>query len=63
MFKNIKLKPQTTFYSDLLSIWFHFVTVEPMTLKELLEENLFHNDLITIVDRAIDSEYSDWQHS
>ena len=62
MFKNIKLKPQTAFYSDLLSIWFHFVTVEPMTFKELLEENLFHNDLITIGDRAIDSEYSDWQH-
>ena len=38
MFKYIKLKPQTAFYSDLLSIWFHFVTVEPMTFKELLEE-------------------------
>ena len=62
MFNNVKLKPQTSFYSNLLSIWFNFVTVEPMTFKELLKENLFQNDLIAIGDRAIDAEYSDWQH-
>ena len=58
MFNNIKLKAQTSFYSDLLFICFNFVTIEPMSFNELLKENLFHDDLITKGYKAIDSEYS-----
>ena len=61
IYKNIKEKPVSTFYADLLSVWYNFITTEPKTFEDLLEEPLYDNDLITINDRAISNEYSDWK--
>ena len=61
-YKNIKDKPFSTFYADLLSIWYNFITSEPKTFDDLLEEPLYNNDLIPINDKAISNEYSDWMN-
>ena len=61
IYKNIKDKPFSTFYADLLSVWYDFMTVEPKSFDDLLEEPLYNNDLITIDTKTISIEYSDWK--
>ena len=53
IFINIKDKPLSTFYADLLSVWYNFIMAEPKTFDNLLEEPLYNNDLITIDNKAI----------
>ena len=62
LYKNIINKPLSPFYEDLLSIWFNFITTEPKTFNDLLEEPLYNNDLITIDEKSISFEYLDWQN-
>ena len=40
MFKTIEHKPKTNFYSNLLHIWFNFITADPKSYNELLSEYL-----------------------
>ena len=61
IYKNIKHKPFSTFYADLLTVWYNFITAEPKTFDDLLEEPLYNNDLITIDNKAISTEYLDWK--
>ena len=37
------------------------ITAEPKTFDNLLEEPLYNNDLITIDNKAISTEYLDWK--
>ena len=59
IYTNIKHKPFSTFYADLLSVWYNFITTEPKAFDNLLEEPLYNNDLITIDNKAISTEYLD----
>ena len=61
IYKNIKDKPFSTFFADLLYVWYNFTTVEPKNFDDVLEEPLYDNDLITIGNETISIEYSDWK--
>ena len=63
IYKSIKHKPFSTFYADLLSVWYNFITAEPKTFDDLLEEPLYNNGLITIDNKAVSTEYLDWKRS
>ena len=61
IYKNIKHKPFSNFSAYILSIWYNFIMAEPKPFDNLLEEPLYKNDLITIDNKAISTEYLDWK--
>ena len=61
IYKNIKNKPFSAFYADLLSVWYNFIMAEPKNFDDLLEEPLYNNNLIIIDNKAISIEYLDWK--
>ena len=43
-FSTVESYPKSNFYKVLLQVWFDFISVRLVSLKELLQEPLFNND-------------------
>ena len=58
-FRNIA-KNQIPFYKQVLETWFDFVSVEPTSKKEVLDECLYNNVFLLIDNKPINNAYHDW---
>ena len=52
-FSTVESYPKSNFYKGLLQVWFDFISVRPLSLKELLQEPLFNNDTFQIGESHI----------
>ena len=62
-FSTVESYPKSNFYRDLLQVWFDFISVRPVSLKEMLQEPLFNNDTFQIGESHICNEYLDWKQA
>ena len=59
LYCEIKNKPATEYYQHLLSKWYDLISFEPASLSELLQEDLFQNDLFQFGGKWILNEYKE----
>ena len=52
-----------TYYETLLSSWFQLITIKPLSVGDLLNEELFENPLFTSNDLTFGREYKNWKES
>ena len=62
-FSTVESYPKSNFYKGLLQVWFDFISVRPVSLKEILQEPLFNNDTFQIGESHICNEYLDWKQA
>ena len=62
-FSTVESYPKSNFYKCLLQVLFDFISIKPMSLKELLQEPLFNNDTFQIGESHICNEYLDWKQA